>query len=152
MQYELRLVEFDDVLPVWQNKLWPGRQSPIKPMSSMTLDRQYDMSIYDNYEPFFWAVYHNNEIVAVNSGHQTNATEFRSRGLYADPAHRGKGLAKMLLNELLICAEAVGCNLVWTVPRKGSEHAYLSAGFVLYGGWFNEGMEFGPNIYSICYI
>jgi len=152
MRYHLKQVTFEDILPVWSNKLWPGRQSPIKPMSSMTLSKEYDMDIYENYTPYFWAVYHEDKIVAVNSGHQTSATEFRSRGLYTDPDHRGQGLAKMLLNELLMCATAEGCHLVWTVPRKGSEHAYLKSGFVLYGDWFDEGMEYGPNIYSVCYI
>lgn len=149
MSYQVKLVDFETVLPVWQNKLWPGRQSPIKPMSSMTFDEQYDMSIYENYEPFFWAVYHGNEVVAVNSGHLTNAEEFRSRGLYTDPGHRGQGLASQLLNELILCAEAVGAQRVWTVPRKGSEHAYLKAGFELVGDWFDKGMEFGPNIMAV---
>lgn len=149
MQYQLKLVEFDTILPIWQDKLWPNRKSPIKSMSSMTFDGKYDMSIYENYEPFFWAIYYDNEIVAVNSGHQTHQLEFRSRGLYASPEHRGKGLAKMLLQETIMCAEAVGALRVWTVPRQGSEHAYVSAGFELVGDWFDEGMEYGPNIYAV---
>lgn len=149
MQYTLKEVEFSEVLPIWSIKLWPGRESPIKAMSSMTLDETYDMEIYDKYNPYFWAIFCGNEIVAVNSGHQTSDTEFRSRGLYADPEHRGKGLAKQVLNATISRAKELGMKTVWTVPRQASMPAYESVGFERVSDWFDEGVEFGPNCYAI---
>lgn len=149
MQYTLKEVTFEDVLPVWKNKLWPGRESEIKSMSSMTCDNGYDMSIYDSYEPYFWAVYFNDYIVAVNSGHQTSKHDFRSRGLYTDPSHRGHGLAKQVLNATVVKAKELGLSTVWTIPRKSSMYAYESIGFVRISDWFDEGVEFGPNALAI---
>ena len=143
------MVDFETILPTWTNKLWPGRVSPIKPQSSMTMGQGYNMRIYDDYRTWCWAIYCNDEIVAVNSGHQTSECDFRSRGLYVDPAHRGVGLANQLLEDIIICADALGMERVWTLPRKGSENVYVNAGFVLTGDWFDEGMEFGPNILAI---
>ena len=147
MQYELREVEFSEVLPIWAIKLWPGRESPIKSMSSMTYDRNFDMEIYDKYNPYFWAVFCGDMIVAVNSGHQTNDYEFRSRGLYTNPAHRGEGLAKQVLGATIAKAKELKLNRVWSVPRQSSVYAYESVGFKRTSDWFDEGVEFVPNCY-----
>ena len=29
-------ISFDTILPIWQDKLWPNRQSAIEPVSAMT--------------------------------------------------------------------------------------------------------------------
>ena len=152
--YRLEKVDFTAVLPVWKDKLWPGRKSEIKPMSSMTLANihEYDMSIYEKYTPHFWAVLYNGEIVGVNSAHQTAEDEVRSRGLWVDPKHRGVGLAKQLVQESVYIGLDIRAKSVWTVPRKGSEWPYINCGFELQGEWFDEGMEFGPNILAVCKI
>jgi N-acetylglutamate synthase-like GNAT family acetyltransferase len=113
---------------------------------------EYDMTIYKKYNPHFWAVLYNGEIVGVNSAHQTAADTVRSRGLWVDPEHRGVGLAKQLVQESVCLGRNIHANRVWTVPRKGSEWSYISCGFELTGEWFDEGMEFGPNILAVCKI
>jgi RimJ/RimL family protein N-acetyltransferase len=150
--YRLEKVDFITVLPIWRDKLWPGRKSEIKPMSSMTLDGTYDMTIYEKYTPHFWAVLYNNEVVGVNSAHQTSDTTVRSRGLWVKPKHRGMGLATSLVQESVYLGFDVRADCIWTVPRQGSQGPYLSCGFELIGDWFDEGMEFGPNIIAVCKI
>ena len=46
MKYKSELVDFETILPVWANELWPNRTSDIKSMSSMTYDKTFDMNIY----------------------------------------------------------------------------------------------------------
>jgi GNAT superfamily N-acetyltransferase len=145
----MKLVEitFEEILPVWREHLWNGRLSDIKPMSSMTLDRQYDMSIYEKYVPYFCAVVDGKEILGVNSCHQTGNTEFRSRGIYIFPEHRGKGVSKKLFNFVKEKALENNCSTIWSLPRLTALTAYKAAGFEECSEVINEGVEFGPNVY-----
>ena len=149
---KINKITFDEILPLWENKLWPNRKSQIKPMSSMTYDKLYDMEIYNNYVPTFWGVFDNNKLIGVNSGHKTNSHSYRSRGIWVDPNYRGKNIAYLLFLDLEEQALLEGCNNIWSIPRRGSESAYLKFGFKLVGDWFDNNMEFGPNIYAIKHI
>ncbi len=42
---EIRKINFSDILPIWENNLWPGRKSPIKPVSTIQFMGSYDMSL-----------------------------------------------------------------------------------------------------------
>jgi len=133
---KLEIIEtsFEAVHDMWSRYLWPGRQD-IRPMSSMTDAENIDMTIYEKYEPTFWAVYIKNrdtndlELIGCNSGHRTAERIYRSRGLYVDQEYRGNGIAQMLLRRLLIKAKLENCHTVWTLPRKESLRAYTAAGF-----------------------
>ena len=37
--------------------------------------------------------------------------------------------------------------MIWSIPRKSALSAYTKFGFETIGNFFDEGMEFGPNIY-----
>ena len=37
MKFKTETITFNDIQPVWEKQLWPNRQSPIKPMSSMSV-------------------------------------------------------------------------------------------------------------------
>ena len=39
--------------------------------------------------------------------------------------------------------------MIWSIPRKSALPAYAKFGFETVGDYFDEGMEFGPNIYVI---
>lgn len=144
-------ITFDQILPVWQHKLWPGRESEIKPMSSMVYEGGYDMNIYNLYTPTFWGIYDIDSIslIAVNSGHRTSATVYRSRGLYVDPAYRGRQLASKLFKSIDEQALIEECEHVWSLPRKSAAFAYTSNGYNKTSPWINSGMEFGPNCYVL---
>ena len=94
---ETRVLTFEEICKVWQEKLWPNRQSPIETHSAMTWPLTnsipIDMDIF-KYEPFFYGILENDELVAVNSGHKTEKNIYRSRGLWVDPNFRKKGYGK----------------------------------------------------------
>jgi len=146
---EIQLITFAEIYEIWNNELWPGRESPIKEMSSMTFMGDYDMSVYERYRGTFWGVFIDDKLVGVNSGHPVSDTMYRSRGLWVHPEYRGRGIAKVLLRALSDFARVCEFEYVFTVPRKGSEHAYLTEDYKLVGDWFDHGMEFGPNIWAI---
>ena len=58
-----------------------------------------------------------------------------------------KGISKILF--LMTESQAIReeCNLIWSIPRKSALGAYTRFGFETVGDFFDEGMEFGPNIY-----
>jgi len=141
---ELRVVGFEEVFPVWSERLWPNRASPIRPVSPIQVNLQYDASILQ-YPPFFFGLYRHQKLIGTISGYQTNETLFRSRGLYLDPLVRGNNLSQILFTAVTERALMLGLSEIWTLPRKSSWHAYERFGFYRESDWFSEGMEYGPN-------
>lgn len=152
--FYIKEIEFETIFQVWKYQLWPGRVSDIKPMSSMTYDGRYDLEIYEKYTPTFWGVFEQgtDKLAAVNSGHRTSDTMYRSRGLYTYEEFRGKGVTRLLFAALIEKAKSQGSVVIWTVPRKGSHYAYESAGFAMTSAWFDENVEFGPNCYALLFL
>lgn len=144
---EIKEISFEEILPFWQQKLWPGRISKIEPMSALTKTLDIDMNIFANYQPTFWGAIIGDTIVGVNSGHRTSVTEYRSRGLWVDENWRNCGVAKLLLLQLINKATELHCKSIWTLPRLSSLKAYESVGFKSIGHPFD--LEAGPNILAI---
>lgn len=148
MKVKSAIVDFDTILPIWQKKLWLHRESPIRPMSSMQYQGGFDISIYEKYEPTFFAVYNVvGDIIGVNSGHKTTNDLYRSRGIWVDPAYRRKGVCGILFCELHGQAMKEGCKALWSIPRKSALSAYEKYGFEKTSEFFDTDMEFGPNCY-----
>lgn len=148
MKSRSEIVDFETILPIWEEKLWPNRESEIKPMSSMMYKGGFDMDIYNLYEPTFFAVYNNaGQIIGVNSGHRTEQRLYRSRGIWVNPLYRKKGVAGVLFCELHGQAMKEECTAIWSIPRKKALPAYEKYGFEQTSDFFDEGMEFGPNCY-----
>ena len=144
-------ITFETICHIWQKHLWQNRVSPIETHSAMTWPYdgnpiEFDMDIF-NYEPSFFGVTANGRIVGVNSGHRTKDNIYRSRGIWVDPDVRKKGVAQLLFNATQKQAINEGCNMIWSIPRKSALPAYTKFGFETMGDFFDEGMEFGPNIY-----
>jgi GNAT superfamily N-acetyltransferase len=161
--YELKEITFDQIFPVWNEKLWPGRKSKIEPMSSLVWESKLflswgnsninkDSSIFDKYEPTFFGLFLEEELVGVNSGFRTEDTVYRSRGLWVSPEHRGLGYGQFLLG----CASQQGkrenCKVIWSMPRKTALSTYENAGFNKIGPWLDETVEFGPNAVAYKYL
>jgi GNAT superfamily N-acetyltransferase len=144
----VRESDFDTVLPFWRDKLWPGRETPIKPISSMAYLGGYDMDIY-KYKPVFFVAEENQEIVGVISGFQTAPGWFRSRGVWVDPQVTGRGYGRALMNALENSAVAHQCANLWTIPRQSAMPYYERMGFGRTSDWFDQGVEFGPNAYAL---
>ena len=132
-------LSFEQIISVWQNHLWPDRESPIESHSAMTWPfegnpEQYDMNVF-NYPATFWGVYIDNKLVGVNSGHKTTDTQYRSRGIWVDPEYRKQGVAQNLFNMTEHRAILEKCNMIWSLPRKTALPAYERFGFSTVGGF-----------------
>ena len=154
MQYKLEKITFDVIKPVWEEHLWSSRESPIKTHSSMTLpfdnDVDFDMQIY-NYPATYWALFFDNEIVGVNSGHKTSDNQYRSRGLWVDEKFRKNGLGQLLLNQVVNQACIEKCNIVWSIPRLSAFSTYEKVGFIQFGSIFKTETS-DANVYAIKHI
>jgi GNAT superfamily N-acetyltransferase len=133
-------ITWSDILPIWQNQLWPHRTSAIETHSAMNwfYDRnhlEYDMDIF-NYHASFFAAYDQENIVGVNSGHRTQDTVYRSRGLWVNPEYRKQGVAQMLFEHTEQQARHEGCSIIWSIPRKTALTAYQRFGFETVGDFF----------------
>jgi len=149
--FVVQQITFEQILPIWKNKLWPNRVSKIETHSAMTWpsshpNQPYDINVF-TYPVYFFGSYKNDRLIGVNSGHLTSPTEFRSRGLWVDPEFRGMGLAKQLLEKTIQQAIQSNASLIWSLPRITSLDTYHSVGFITVGEVIDEGVEFGPNIY-----
>ena len=138
---------WEECFHVWQDKLWPGRKSKIEPTSAMRYLGGYDMQ-NQQFVPAFFSIRTGDNIVALNSVVMCADGSARSRGLWVDPAFRGKGYARIVLENSILQAKDWNASHLWTVPRKSAWPSYESVGFVQMSDWFDEGVEFGPNCYA----
>lgn len=131
----IEIIEWTDILSVWQRELWPDRFSAIEPVSAMCFLGNYDM---DNMlmKPVFFGYFKNGQLVGVNSGHSCpRSNTYRSRGLWVHPQHRRQGIGRTLLEVTIAEAFNTDHDMVWSYPRKTSWPTYQSAGFVLNSDW-----------------
>ena len=104
------------------------------------------------FEPTFFGYFYRKKLIGVNSGHlcmldrdDTKGKHYRSRGLWVDPKHRGKGIGQKLLTAAVEQGKDLGCNMVWSYPRKTSWSTYKAVGFKLDTKWIKT--ENGSNAY-----
>ncbi len=147
-----RKISFDQILPVWQNELWPDRQSAIETHSAMTWpyswpEKEIDMEIF-NYDATFFGVFSKQKLIGVNSGHKSSEVEYRSRGIWVDPAFRKTGVAQLLFDMTADQALNEGCEMIWSIPRKTALKAYTKFGFMTVGDYFNTETS-DANIYVL---
>jgi GNAT superfamily N-acetyltransferase len=126
---EIREICFEEILPLWRTHLWPQRADPIRAMSSMQFEGGIEMDIYRRFEPHFFGLYVGESLAGCNSCHRSNEKQMRSRGLYVEPEHRGKGYSHLLLRAVQTKAQEEHCEMIWSYPRNESLGAYLSFGF-----------------------
>jgi len=174
---------FEDVLHSWSTELWPGRASAIEPTSAMKWLGGIDMSLMKSQPTFWRiinqaqsagpnvsaqsATPNSPDTLGVLSGHfggwitdesaplgaEGERRSYRTRGLWVDPKHRGKGFARLLMLAAFKQAKKENCEIVWTFPRKTSMPFYQEMGFKLVGSWIGENDslagEFGPNGFAL---
>lgn len=148
-------ITFEQILPIWQQKLWADRDSPIETHSAMTWPfegnpNDIDMSIFD-YPASFFGTFVNDILVGVNSGHRTTDNQYRSRGIWVDPEYRGYGFSKMLFALTQSQAFNEGCEMIWSIPRKTALPAYTKFGFETVGDYIKTETA-DANIYVKKYI
>lgn len=127
----IKLISYEEILPIWENELWVARKDPIEPISWMKYLGDYEDN--SRMPTAFLGYYEDDKLVGVNSGHQCADGSYRSRGLLVNVAYRGKGIAKQLL--LATIEAGKGSEFIWSFPRKSSWSAYQSVGFSLASEW-----------------
>lgn len=142
---EIQTIDFDLISKIWKKNLWPDRTSPIKTHSSMTFKKSYDLSIY-SYPATYWGIMYDGDLVGVNSGHRSQKTHYRSRGLYVFPKYRKQGIGVLLLQAAIDQAIYENCKFIWSIPRKSALSVYLSVGYQVEGSFF-ETETSASNIY-----
>lgn len=143
---DFEILVWEDVKPIWDKHLWPGRDS--QPVTSMKYRGGYDME-YKNQTPYFIGfVDEPDNVIAVNSYVPTKSSgeEWRSRGLWVHPKHRGCGHAKELLEFMIDDIKKKGGTFIWTMPRRGALEAYESVGFSQSTAWKKQ--DWGVNCYA----
>ena len=143
---QLEKISFQQILPIWDNYLWPNRISEITPTSAMCYLGGYDLVNMDAM-PTFFAYMIDGEIAGVNGGHMCNDNEYRSRGLYVFEKFRGKGIGTALLKATIEQAAKEEASLCWSYPKDSSWNTYARAGFVLASEF--EISENGTNAYCM---
>ena len=131
----IKEIDFETILPIWRDKLWPDRISPIESHSAMLyLFTEHDMGNF-LLPAWYYGYYVNNELIGVNSGHLCVDGSVRSRGLWVCLNYRGNGYGKQLLIATIDKARIHKATSIWSLPRKSSWSTYKSAGFVLTSDW-----------------
>jgi len=130
----IKQIAWEEILPIWQNKLWPGRASPIESNSAMVYLGGYDINNMTT-NPAFFACMLDGKIIGVNSGHRCADGSYRSRGLWVDTNYRKLGIASSLLTFTHKHGIDLGCTSTWSYPRQSSWSAYQRAGFELSSIW-----------------
>lgn len=130
----IKEITWDEIYSVWSKYLWPNRSSAIEPNSAMIYLGGIDINNFD-YLPVFLGYYRDSKLIGVNSGHACSDKGFRSRGLWVDANHRGRGIGRILLVETITEAIKAGSDYVWSYPRKTSWRTYESVGFKLTSSW-----------------
>ena len=139
-------ITFDEILPIWQNHLWPERISKIESHSSMNFLSGYDLRNMESI-PTFLAYIEDKQIKGVNSGHMCHNNSYRSRGLWVFPEHRKQGIGVKLLVASIEQAALENASSVWSYPKQTSWNTYAAAKFTLASDW--EQSELGLNAYCI---
>lgn len=135
-------ITFEKILPVWRDKLWPGRESAIEPVSAIDEDGSINMEIM-NSNPVFIACTENENIIGVVSGFKTGE-KFRSRGLWVSENVRNSGVGQGLMLELEKVARSQRCSAIWTMARNDAFPFYEKAGFIKKK--VITQYEFGPHV------
>jgi N-acetylglutamate synthase-like GNAT family acetyltransferase len=135
MHIMIKEIDFETIFPIWTEKLWPGRISPIETHSAMLhLFTEYDMGNF-LLPVWYLGYYADNTLIGVNSGHMCVDASARSRGLWIAPEFRQNGYGKELLLSTIEKAKEHNATSVWSLPRKSSWPTYNSAGFILTSDW-----------------
>jgi GNAT superfamily N-acetyltransferase len=138
-------ISWKEILPIWQNKLWPGRTSPIEPNSAMKFKGGYDMRNMET-TPTFIAYKKNNLILGVFGGHTCSEDDYRVRGFWVDPDHRNQGIGTQLLAAMVEQGLVEGCSMVWGYPKPTSWSIFQKQNFKLASEW-EEGELGSKNAY-----
>lgn len=148
MEIVIKEISFDEIFPIWQEHLWPDRESAIKPVSSIkygTHPFQYDdPQLVKKFNPTFFGAFDGDKLIGVNSGYKQFNT-YRSRGLFVMTEYRKHGIGIMLLEATKQAAKDSGAHIFWSMPNRRAINTYRSVDFKITSDWFET--ETGVNCF-----
>lgn len=139
----IQQITYEEIFPIWEKHLWPGRVSKIEPTSAMNFLGGYDLRNMVNPTFFGYKIY--GTYIGVNSGHPCHDQSYRSRGLYVFPEYRHLGIGKLLLEAAIAQGKKEKATYIWSYPKYSSWRTYQSVGFELASNW--ESSEMDTNAY-----
>lgn len=138
-------ISFEAISAFWIEHLWPGRISPIEPVSCINSAGEIDILLQGKYEPQFFGIYFEEALCGVLSICQTSFTEVRLRGICVRPEMRGKGFSNLLLKKAFEQISMIpNIQVVWTMSRESNFNFYNKFNFQKFK--FVTQYEYGPHI------
>lgn len=130
----IKSLPWEEILPIWQHKLWPDRKSAIESNSAMKLSGGYDIENMKTV-PTFVGYFIDDNLVGVFSGHKCSENDYRVRGFWVEPKYRKQGIGTELLQSLINQGKKEGCSIVWGYPKSTSWNIFKRLGFKLASDW-----------------
>lgn len=143
MDFEIRTISFEEILPVWKNFLWPERVSVIENVSCVDQLGNIDV-IIRQYKSEFFGCFESTELIGVVSCHPINQEVMRIRGIYVFEAYRNKKIGRDLIKQVEKTVFEQNYKKIFGLVREKNENYFKGVGFVSYGrtGVF----EYGPHV------
>lgn len=134
---QIQEADFQSILSLWQNELWPGRKD-IEEYSWMKFGGGH-YEHFDYPDRKFWLALVQDKKVGVISSHSLpNFESVRMRGLWVHPAYRRKNIGSLLITEAVRWAAKKGAEFIWTYPRQDAWLVYQKQGFLSQTAWVTD--------------
>lgn len=135
VNYNIIEIDFNTILPIWKNELWPTRSSSIESHSAMTKDK--GVHDVENFKlpAWFYGVFDGNNLIGVNSTHLCTDGSLRIRGFWVAASYRGQGVGTNLLVRSIDDAKKNQLTEIWSYPRKSSWPIFEKLGFIMISDW-----------------
>lgn len=134
---------FENILPIWKNELWPLRISEIQPTSAIDDNGIIDINL-TFYKPYFFQALQNNQTIGVIGGQMTSDSMYRMRGLWVHDSFRKIGVGQMLVFKNIQMAHELNSRVVWTMSRERALQFYERLGFIRH--LHLDKFEYGPHV------
>jgi GNAT superfamily N-acetyltransferase len=122
-----------ELLETWRRQLWPERRSPVELRSALSRRLAIDLNLQSEGWGLLRLGLRNNqaEWAAVSCLQQTANFEWRLRGTWTHPDHRGRGFGRELAEALFTMARGQDAKVVWTLARASAFGFYTRLGFMI---------------------
>ena len=123
-----------DIIKLYWKILWPDIES--KYLEKIYLPQcefvsKEFISLDPNLIPsIFLGYFVDNKLIGVLSGYKTSDIYFRTRGLWVNSSYRLMNVGTKLIQYIEQFALDVGCERLWTIPRKSAINFYLKNNFL----------------------
>ncbi len=143
MDFEIKSISFEEILPIWKNFLWPERTSVIENVSCIDQWGKIDVGIRQ-FKSEFYGCYFAEKIAGVISCHAISSEVMRIRGIYVFESYRNNRIGSRLISRVKTTTFEQNYKKIFGLVRANNETYFKNAGFVSYGriGSF----EYGPHI------